>query len=269
MKSLSLIALLLAALSCASYRGPGEFHKQEDHFFTDEKLERQKGELYLPKLEGLRPAVILVHGGGWRSRNLEDMNLIAKSLAEHGFIVFNINYRLAPEHKHPAPIDDLRQAHAYLLKLSEDNKINLDSHRVGLWGYSSGGHTVSYYALQTNSPGPIKAVVSGGAPYDFTWYPLSPYLLDYMGKYRDEMTQAYLEASPVNHLHSEAPRFFLYNGIKDRLVEHAQASAFQFKLRQAGLQAERYDVAFWGHANVFIFSSEAVKQGVLFLQQQL
>jgi acetyl esterase/lipase len=269
MKDFLLVTLLLTTISCASYRGSGEFTKQENHFYTQEKIARQKGELYLPKVDGARPAVILVHGGGWRSRNLEDMNLIAKSLAEHGFIVFNINYRLAPEFKHPAPVEDLRQAHTYLLKLHEDKKIELDPNRVGLWGYSSGGHTISYYALQKNNPGPIKAVVSGGAPYDFTWYPLSPYLLDYMGKYRDEMIDAYIEASPVNHLHAEAPSFFLYNGIKDRLVEHAQASAFQFKLRQAGIQANRYDVAFWGHANVFIFSSEAVKQGVLFLENKL
>ena len=261
--------LAITGLSCASHRGSGKFSTEINHYYTDQKIERQMGEILIPESAVAVPAVILVHGGGWRSRDLGDMNLIAKSLAEHGFLVFNINYRLAPEFKHPTPIEDLKKAHQYLLDLHQNKKILIDPERIALWGYSSGGHTVSYYALQEDKAGPVKAVVSGGAPYDFTWYPLSPYLLDYMGKYRDEMLDDYIQASPVTHIHKKAPNFFLYHGIKDRLVEHAQAAAFQAKLMKADILTERYDISFWGHGTAFIFSSEAVKHGVQFLEEEL
>ncbi len=267
--ALLFILLATTTLSCASHRGSGQFTKEKNHFYTEQKTERQMGEILIPEGHVAHPAVILVHGGGWRSRDLGDMNLIAKSLAEHGFLVFNINYRLAPEFQHPAPIEDLKRAHQYLLDLHQSKKIQIDPERVALWGYSSGGHTVSYYALQADKAGPISAVVSGGAPYDFTWYPLSPYLLAYMGKYRDEMLDDYIQASPVTHIHKKAPSFFLYHGIKDRLVEHAQAAAFQAKLMKAGVPTERYDISFWGHGTAFIFSREAVKRGILFLKEEL
>ena len=243
--------------------GAKKYSVVENIYYTGEQQERLKGEIYVPD-SGPAPGVILVHGGGWQLRDLGDMQSIAKSLASHGFAVFNINYRLAPEFKHPAPIDDLDKARTFFV--TNAKKYNLDPEQLAVWGYSSGGHTVSYYALK--NPDKVKAVVTGGAPYDFTWYTHSPYISKYLGKFRDEALKEYQQASPSYIIPDKAPNFFIYHAINDKLVEYAQAMAFEAKLLEKKVPVRHYDVSFWGHGNAFAFSDEAVKQSILFLKNE-
>ena len=73
-----------------------------------------------------------------------------------------INYRLAPMHKFPAQIDDCKQA----VKWLEENAdtYHVDTDRIAAWGYSAGGHLVALLAGVCPS---VKAVIAGGAPFDF------------------------------------------------------------------------------------------------------
>lgn len=192
------------------------------------------------------------------------MNSIAVSLASHGFVVYNINYRLAPEFKHPAPIEDLGEALKFFKAHAIEYK--LDSERIGLWGYSCGSHISAYYAL--TNPG-IKAVVAGGSPMDFTWYPHSPIISKYMGKERDEMLDEYFDASPMYKVTSKAPPFFLYHAENDKLVEFAQSSAFEAQLKKHRVPVKLHKIGWWGHATAFIFSEESVIKGVNFLKKSL
>ena len=260
------ILMLMTLSACASHRGELKFDVMKNIPYSQESSERQTGDLYVPKGKGPFPGVIRVHGGGWKSRDKSDMNSIAESLASQGFSVFNINYRFAPAHKHPAPVDDLHQALEHFTKNAASYRLNQNS--IGLWGYSSGGHTVSFYALKKKNK-IIRAVVAGGAPYDFSWYPKSPYIKGYLGDYRDQLLFQYHEASATTHIHPEAPPFFLYHAIKDELVEYAQATSFQAKLKMAGVKAEVHEVSFWGHAGAFAVPDEPVESGIKFLKQHL
>ena len=96
-----------------------------------------KADLYLPNV-ALAPAIVLIHGGGWIRGKRTEMNNIAKTLAKHGYAVLNIDYRLAPEHRFPAQIEDCRQA----VKWLRDNAKNLgiDANKIGSFGYSAGAH---------------------------------------------------------------------------------------------------------------------------------
>jgi len=70
-------------------------------------------DLYLPVMGDMEslPVVLLVHGGGWAENdNRYQMKKLAKSIVEQGFAVFSITYRLAPEHRFPAQVDDLLEA---------------------------------------------------------------------------------------------------------------------------------------------------------------
>lgn len=197
------------------------------------------------------------------------MDRIAVSLATHGFTVLNINYRLAPHHTHPAPIEDLEKAIKFLKANSE--KFKLDEEKIGLWGYSSGGHTVSYYAL-TRSNDPmlsVQAVVAGGAPYDFTWYPRDADLKKYLGHFRDEALLAYKKASATSKVNSAAPPFFLYHAKNDDTVEFHQMPAFEADLKLKGVPVKTYTVNFWGHIGTFLFSEKAIEKGVMFLNKHL
>ena len=261
------IVFVLSALlvSCASSKGKIKYKEIEDVKYST-KHERNIGDWYIPNTPGPHPVVITVHGGGWSGGDRGEMYMITKSLASNGFAVFNINYRLAPKYKHPAPIEDLEVAYKYVLSQADKHKLNTD--KIALWGYSAGAHIVSYFAL-TNTKKNIQAVVAGGTPFDFTWYPLSPYIKKYLGNFRDKLPKEYVEASPITHLHKKAPPFFLYHAVKDRLVEHAQSAKFQFEAGKLGVEVERFDIFYWGHISAFLMSDDANEAGINYLKKKL
>src|SRR5713101_9937391 len=71
-----------------------------------------KGNLYTPKGPGKFPAVIAVHGGGWRLANLDNYRYLGPWLAERGYVVFAVTHRLSkPGHKaFPEAVHDVRAA---------------------------------------------------------------------------------------------------------------------------------------------------------------
>jgi hypothetical protein len=71
-------------------------------------------DIYVPANPGLRPAVLLVHGGGWEGRDRSDMDGIAERLATRGFVVMNVSYRFAPAYRFPAQLQDMQQAVRWL-----------------------------------------------------------------------------------------------------------------------------------------------------------
>jgi acetyl esterase/lipase len=100
------------------------------------------GDLHLPDgiapKEGF-PAAVLIHGGGWTSMDRSRFNGIADMLAEHGFAVFNIDYRLAPQHPWPAGLNDCKAAIKYL----HHSDFPVNKKKIFVIGGSAGGH----YAL--------------------------------------------------------------------------------------------------------------------------
>jgi acetyl esterase/lipase len=254
-------------IGCASYKGDIPF-KTETFFYTQEKNERQSGEAYIPLKGENLPGVIMVHGGGWSARSYEDNRSIAKSLASQGYAVININHRYAPKHRHPAPIEDLGMAIAWFKKNA--SRFNLNADKIGLWGYSSGGHITSLYALQKiGTPDAVQAVVSGGTPYDLTWYTHSPIISPYIGGNREKKFEEYFQASPSWNIKKGAPPFFIYQAANDKLVEYAQATSFEARMKREGNSIKRFKVPYWGHAFSFILSDEAVKKGIKFLNKEL
>jgi acetyl esterase/lipase len=263
LSSIFLFLIGVIASSCASFKSDKTFKIIENLPYTESELEeRLQGDLYLSSTKK-SPIVFVVHGGGWSSRTKSDMKTLSESLASHGFNVFNINYRLSPEHKHPAAILDLQTAVNFI----KNNYPDIDSTRIGLWGYSSGAHTSLMYGMKYNRD--VKAIVSGGAPYDLTWYKFSPYIKDYMGEHRKGFIKEYNEASPVQYISKGGPSFFLYHGKSDTLLEHSQMTNFEARLLTAGADVESLTVPWWGHATLLIFSKEPIVKGIKFLKRKL
>jgi len=283
----AVIVLAVAASSgCYSHLNsqPGE-SRDKVSYTLDSKIENLvytnsswpttlHADLYLPQRRGLRPVVLMIHGGGWANRSRDDMAGISQKLVRHGYAVLNVNYRFAPRYTYPAQVQDLQQALAWIA--GNANRYRLDVNRVNTWGYSSGAHLAALIAgfSQQHHQGTdakplprIKSVVAGGIPSDLRKYTGSPIVMRFMGGDRDEMPERYAEASPVYHVSSDDPPVFLYHGKLDFLVTEDQASDYYEALRAAGVDAELYLHRWRGHMSMFLFGGDAETKAIDFLNR--
>jgi len=103
------------------------------------------------------PAVILIHGGGWKSGNKSQMQFMAQAIASKGYSCFAIEYRLSPEAKYPAAILDVKSAIKFIKSNAE--KFNVDPNRIAVLGCSSGGQMAALIGRSSAAP-PASATTS-------------------------------------------------------------------------------------------------------------
>ena len=106
--------------------------------------ERHRLDVYCPKsAKGRLPVIVSIHGGGWVYGNKEIMQFYCMSLAEQGFAVVNYNYRLAPEFKHPVPLEDANRVFSWVL--SHADEYGFDTDNVFAVGDSVGANILGLY----------------------------------------------------------------------------------------------------------------------------
>lgn len=108
-------------------------------------------DVYRPRGKAERlPVIVSVHGGGWVYGDKELYQFYCMSLAQRGFAVVNFTYRLAPEVKYPAPLEDTNHVIAWMYENQE--KYLLDMDWVFMVGDSAGGHLAGLYAAICTNP---------------------------------------------------------------------------------------------------------------------
>jgi acetyl esterase len=106
----------------------------------------RKVDVYRPmKREGELPAVLYVHGGGFRILSKDTHWLMALSFARRGYVVFNVDYRLAPRHPYPAAVEDCCAAFAWVA--ANAARYGGDPDRLVLAGESAGANLVTALAV--------------------------------------------------------------------------------------------------------------------------
>ncbi len=228
-----------------------------------------------PVGQGPFPAVLIVHGGGWQRRGPDDMTGIAEDLAASGLVTVNVAHRFGPGYQFPAQPRDLQQAMRWIH--ANAGRFNIDADRIGALGYSSGAHLVSLLALVAEQGGELDggprtrpaAVVAGGTPSDLRKWQDGKLIEDFLGGTQAEVPDAYRLASPVVHVHPEAPPFFLFHGTMDKLVPADHATDFYAALQDAGVVSELYRQRFRGHALAFVLRGGAMTEAKRFLHQHL
>jgi acetyl esterase/lipase len=226
------------------------------------------GDLYRPNGPGPAPAVLLVHGGSWQRGSRADMARYARRFAAAGYAVYNIDYRLAPEHRYPAQLDDVRAAYAYLRKHARS--LAIDPKRIAVMGYSAGAHLALMAGLSDARDGHRPAaVVAGAAPSDLTEYPNNPVLAALIGGSGLELPDAYADASPISHVSPDDPPVMLYHGALDSIVDVAQSRRLLAKLRQEGVHSQLLEEPWSGHGTAYLFDGESFRAMLEFLAEEM
>lgn len=180
-------------------------------------------DVYRPAGTAPAPAVLLLHGSGWRDGGSRwQMHGIARKLVKRGYVVVNAEYRFIPDVRYPAPLEDAREALRWMK--SHSTEYGIDPKRIATFGYSAGGYLAALVALDDESGAAgVRAVVAGGAPFDLEFYARGDLIPVYLGGGLHEIPEVYRDASPVNHVRRSSPPIFMYQGTRDRLVrpEHA------------------------------------------------
>ncbi|MEK9280232.1 MULTISPECIES: alpha/beta hydrolase [unclassified Bradyrhizobium] len=106
--------------------------------------------IYVPaelrRRDGLSPALVFFHGGGWVIGDLETHDVACRKLAIEGaLIVISVDYRLAPEHKFPAAVDDAIAATKWVA--ANARNLGIDAARLSVGGDSAGGNLAAVVAL--------------------------------------------------------------------------------------------------------------------------
>ena len=217
------------------------------------------GTLYSPTGRGPYPAVVALHGGGWRLAGADIYRYLGPWLAGQGYAVFAPTYRLAKagQPSFPHAVQDVRAAVQFVKGRSDELRIASD--RIGLLGESAGGHLAALVALAGENPcfrdgnaadpfgdrsTSVKVAIAVYGIFDL----VEQWRHDQLTRPRDHLTELFLgaslvedrriffDASPLSYVsvQNNATAFLLAWGTQDDIVDHrSQGEAFLEALKQA------------------------------------
>jgi acetyl esterase/lipase len=226
-----------------------------------------KLDLAMPKDgDGPLPAIVCIHGGGWSRGERGQMLGTIEALARRGYVAVSPDYRLAPQHRFPAALEDCKAAVRWLRANADSYRIR--SSRIGVFGYSAGAHLACLLGVTGKDDGlegeggnaeqssAVQAVISFFGPTDLTqpvWnnelreQQLEPFL----GGSAAEKPEAYRRASPMTYAGKNAPPFLFVHGTEDKIVPFEQSGQMVDKLRQAGVSARLVPIEGEGHGHTW------------------
>ena len=225
------------------------------------------GNVYVQKGAGPFPAVVAVHGGGWRLATTDTYQYFAPWLAAQGYVVFTPTYTMATKDapSYPAAVQDIRVAIQFLRGRAAAFKV--DPARIAITGESAGGHLAAMVALASDEPqfnaplggfadlpATVKAAIPVYGMYDlpaqWRWDQLSragEHITEpFLGKSLLSDRKLYLEASPLTYVVTKpaTPAFFIVWGAADDVVDpDTQAVPFFEALKMAKIYARTCRVA--------------------------
>ena len=210
------------------------------------------GHLYVPAVPaGLRPAIVVVHGGGWRKGRPESVRGFGELLGRAGFVCLLADYRLTTEACWPAQIEDVKCAIRFL-RASADS-LRVDPERIGIVGDSAGGHLALMAAVPCTFEGSgghaaySSNVAAVGSMYGPTRIdPERANHVALMGEQANE--EDYDRASPITYDLNDFPPCLLIHGVEDEPVPVSNSVDFHDRLNRLGRPVDLHLFSGLGHA---------------------
>jgi acetyl esterase/lipase len=236
------------------------------------------------KGDGSFPAIICIHGGGFRAGSREGYNSQCIRLAQRGYVAMTISYRLAPKYPFPAAIHDTKAA----VRWARANaaKYQIDPERIGVTGGSAGGHLAQFLGVtgdvkefegeggNADRSSKVACVVNVYGPSDFTKsygksVDAAEVLPLFLGGNLETARKQHLRASPLYWVTPNAVPTLCIHGTEDKYVAHEQAVWLIDKLKAAGVEAELLTLDGAGHGFKGKDAETAEKAMIAFFDKHL
>jgi acetyl esterase/lipase len=230
--------------------------------------------------------VLVIHGGFWSAGEKGEATLASQRLAELGFTVFDVQYRLSPQPNWKTATGDVKCAIGWVKQHADTADWNVDPKKLTLLGRSAGGHLALMAAYTPGDPElpascdaadtSVDGVIALYAPTDLPWgyrYPANRWVSDSRAKMRaflggapEEVGDRYRKLSPLERVTTGAPRTLLAHGGRDQFVPHGHMGLLAARLRAMGVPCDTLFVPYAQHAFDFVvggFSEQILEAEVL------
>lgn len=241
--------------------------KQSEHVYATIDGQDLKFDVYQP-LEQVAnaPALVVVHGGSWRSGTKSNLPVFNRYLASSGFVVFDLDYRLAPEFGFPAAVSDVKCALGFIKQHA--SKFGIDPERIVLLGRSAGAQIALLAAYSdatiAASCGVTDAKVCGVIGYysptrmdyyDIIKPQLSPGALrDYLGGPPEGREELYQQAQPKSWINDATPPTLLLHGGRDQYLRPRESQELYDALVAANRPAIYVEIPWANHGFDYNFN---------------
>jgi pectinesterase len=216
-------------------------------------------DIFRPDNKKSLPAVILIHGGGWRTGERSQGIPIAQKLAANGYVAVTVEYRLSIEALYPAAVYDLKAAVRWLRAHAAE--LSIDTTKIAVLGCSAGGQLAALLGTTNGDrrfegsggnaerSSAVQAIIDIDGILDFTdpaesgkdTIPEKPSAGSYwFGGPLKEKRELWVEASPLVHVNVKTAPIVFINSSLDRF--HAGRDAMIEKLNALGIYSEVHTI---------------------------
>jgi acetyl esterase/lipase len=296
--ALGIVALAALGSSTAHGQDAPALKVETDIAYTKAGGDELKLDIVRPaEGDGPFPAVFVIHGGAWRAGNKRDVRKAMDELARRGYVTVSPQYRFCPKQTFPAQVHDVKAAVRWLKEHAKDYKV--DTEHVGAVGFSAGAHLAMMLGLTqaadglegptsqgggdgngngNGDAGPvpntrIQAVVNYFGPTDLAASDIpevsKPLLRDFLGGTPAEKPKETAQASPITFVSKDDPPVLTFQGTKDPLVPHTQATKLADALTDAGVPGRVELLVGAGHGWGGDLLQHTVNEMIAFFDQYL
>ena len=261
----SILLPLLAILSTASAADlvvPDNLTFERNVEFSNAADQHLQLNIAKPKnATGLLPAILCIHGGGFRAGTREGYDGLCLKLAGSGYVTATMTYRLAPAFQYPAAVLDCKAAVRWLR--ANAAKLGIDPKRIGVTGGSAGGHLVQFLGVtqgvkdfdvgeNLDQSSDVTCVVNFYGPSDFTKsygksVDAAEVLPLFFGGALDTKLKEHIHGSPLYWVTPNAAPTLIVHGTEDKYVAYEQAGWMVDKLKAAQVEVELLTMQGAGH----------------------
>jgi len=207
------------------------------------------------------PAVVCIHGGGFRAGTREGYDKLCLTLAQRGYVAITVTYRLAPAYPFPAAVQDCKAAVRWLR--ANAAKYHVDPARVGVTGGSAGGHLAQFLGVTAgvkefegegnlDQSSAVNCVVNFYGPSDFTKsydksVDAAEVLPLFFGGNLETKRREHIVGIPLYWVTPDAAPTLCVHGTEDKFVAYEQATWIVDRLKACAVEATLLTLEGAGH----------------------